>query len=123
MDRTGVTVLCAVFTLIACAGCRRDQAPPIDEVPRIPDAGPLVVLTQSCVLDRDQIPRCGPLLVDPESGAAHRLTQVDAACDRVAGYTGGSDGGRQLQSLQWFSAWSPRTKLFYAQPYQTPEGP
>ncbi len=114
VDRTAPTVVVALL-VVACADCRCSHPPPIDDVARIPETGPLVVLTGGCVVDGDDKRRCGPLLVDPESGATHVLTRVDDTCAGILSF------GDSLRVTD-VKAWSPGTQRFYAYPTSQPGG-
>jgi hypothetical protein len=122
----------ALLLAAALGACRRGPPAtlPIDDVSRAPEAGPLVFLPSVEVRDpagrqvRNEHPSAGgfiaPLFVDPDTGAAHRWTQVDPSCASIARTNDDRDGGRSLYSVDAIAGYSPARRLFVAEPSQSP---
>jgi hypothetical protein len=113
----------------ALMGCRRAPPvplpPPIDDISSLPP-GPLVFLPAAHVFDpkgdwahpvRHETAAAfsAPMLLDPDTGAAHRWTGLDASCGSIARY-GDDRTGHALLPIDEIEAYSPVLHTFLVVP-------
>ena len=109
-------VLCAAL-LVSVTGCHRGSndlvEKPVDSVSKIAADGPLILLPYARLTSGKDV-WLAPWLVDPESGATHRLTEIDASCTDVVRYVDTS-GAKQLYSIDNVLGWSSKKQAFFVE--------
>ncbi len=97
------------------AACRREPpgpaSSPPDAVDGFPAAGSFVLLPWADFEGSSPDNLGGPTFIDMDTGAAHRLTVLDASCDPVVSYDDAR--GRHLHEIRNVAAWSPARQTFY----------
>jgi hypothetical protein len=95
--------------LASVVGCHRAPPPAPEKQPDpvsvIPATGPLVLLS-SGQIGEDRAKEIAPWLIDPETGATHRLADLDASCESALQYVTLDDGRRHLYSFNPIWGWS-----------------
>ena len=101
-----------MLLVVSCHRGSREAEKPPDVVSSIPATGPIVFMPFAQI-GEDRSAVQGPWLIDPETGAMHRLADVDATCASVVRY---NDSPHQLYSVDAVIGWSGKRQAFFAQP-------